>query len=263
MSGPKKILLGITSALSNAYYRTKVEENPIFLLGNQKAGTTAIAALLGRSTGLSVMLDTRTMYEPNQTLIHRGSLQLKDLTDIRPRDFNNKIWKEPSFTLLFNHIIKYYPESKFGFIVRNPFSNIKSILDRLRIDGKTKTLEKHQLEALSPEWKLVLDGKWLGLDGPGPIEFLAQRWNCCAEIYLQNADRMELIRYEDFINEKVATIEAFADRLGLPTRNEISHCVDQQYQPKGSNESPFEFFGRTNHDKIFRICRDTMRNFGY
>ena len=56
-------------AIKNKFILKPGDSTPIFLLGNQKSGTTAIAALLAEATDLSVTLDfTRAINSPGDKI---------------------------------------------------------------------------------------------------------------------------------------------------------------------------------------------------
>jgi len=114
-------------------------------------------------------------------------------------------------------------------------------------------------------WATVIDSSWMGIDADQYIEMLAARWQKAANIYLQNEENIELIRYEDFCADKVAAIEDLSTRLDLPRKNGIENEVDTQFQPRGSNRGVDweEFFGAENLARIEARCVDEMRALGY
>ena len=57
----------------------RVAERPVFLLGNHKSGTTAIAGLLGRLSGLPVSMGVkRELYRPMFPQVRAGEMPLKE-----------------------------------------------------------------------------------------------------------------------------------------------------------------------------------------
>lgn len=241
-----------------------VNEAPVLVLGNQKCGTTPIAALLAQAVGSSVTLDIRGIYEPVQTRLHRGELTFDSFVADNRLDFSREIVKEPNLTFLYEELSARFPASSMVFINRDPRTNIKSILNRLSLPGDIHELNEALLREVSPEWRLALDGSWLGLEGGNYIEMLAARWNLAADTYLENAADMPLVLYEDFFRNKVGEIYRLAERLGLRPINDISGSVDRQYQPRGDKSITVEdFFGTENLSSIERICGERMREFGY
>jgi hypothetical protein len=241
--------------------------SPVFVLGNQKSGTSVVAALLGESTSLSVSVDLVKEYlSTGRTYVkvRRGEINFSQLIRRNGLDFSRAIIKEANLTVFYAELKAHFPESQCVFVVRDPRDNIRSLLNRLDIPGDAPYLDKGHLKKVPRGWYIVIDGGWLGLQGNNYIEMLAARWNLLADVYLKNRKEMELIRYEDFLEDKADSIYWLAKRLGLAPTNDISDKVDTQYQPRGNREVNWDaFFGDENLQRIERICGDRMRFFGY
>jgi hypothetical protein len=75
---------------------------------------------------------------------------------------------------------------------------------------------------------------------------------------------MVLIKYEDFMKDKAATIMGLARALGRQPRHDISDKVDVQYQSRGDRDVKWvDFFGPNNLARLERICAVRMAAFGY
>jgi hypothetical protein len=236
--------------------------NPVFVLGNQKSGTSAIAALLGLSTGLSVAVDLRREMQRQTWLrVRRGDLSFDSFVRRNALDFSRAIVKEPNLTFFHDELIRRAPSARCVFVVRDPRDNVASILDRLGIPGNLAALGEEQCAAVDPGSELVLDGSWLGIEAGGHyVERLAARWNACVDVYLARQADLVLVRYEDFVADKVGEIERLAARLGLEGGRDIRGRVDTPFQPAGSRSSDWStFFGQENLTRIERICGDRMR----
>jgi len=93
---------------------------------------------------------------------------------------------------------------------------------------------------------------------------MAEDWNTAVDGYLARPDVFILIRYEDFVADKVGAIARLAAELGLPAAQDIDAWTDVQYQPRGDRDISWqEFFGPENLARIERICGDRMARFGY
>lgn len=243
----------------------RVNEQPIIILGNQKSGTTAIAALLARMTGASVTLDlTLEVLRPSWEKLRDGSLSFSQFIERNKLSFSRKIIKEPGLTVFSDEVVARFPHARFVFIVRDPRDNIRSILDRLQVSGNVHRLEPMHWAGIPHVWKLVLDGGWLGLNGENFIDMLALRWNLLADVYLNNPDTLHLVRYEDFRRSKVSVIAGLADVLNLERRYDIEHLVDRPFQPPGNaSVSWATYFGPENLERINHTCRTRMEQFGY
>src|SRR6266446_1585567 len=151
------------SALTLSRMTARVHPKPVFILGNQKSGTSAIAGLLSAATGLPVTLDFMAeIKRPRYPDVLGGKLPFSNFVRHHKLCFSRPLIKEPSITLMYEHLHSYFPQAQFVFVVRDPRDNIRSILDRLNLPGNVSELSALQRSAVSPAWKLVLDSRWLG-----------------------------------------------------------------------------------------------------
>lgn len=248
--------------------RSKVNPKPLFVIGNQKSGTSAIGALLAQAVGRSVAIDLPDMKEPNQVRIHEGTYPFEEFIQNNRYDFSRQIIKEPSLTFLMDEVKEHFPDSKFVFIVRDPRDNIRSILNRADLRGDLENIDnpdsRARLKKVPKAWERVIDSRWLGVEGENYIEWMAHRWNMAMEIYEKYADDMILIRYEDFVKDKEGKIRELAEKVGMTPYNDISSKVDIQYQPAGNRKvDKKEFFGEKNLERIETICASGMKKYGY
>lgn len=243
-------------------------ESKIIILGNQKTGSTVIADLISKRAGKTVSLDIQDAIQAPSWLLEQryGLSDFSDFIFEYRREFDREIVKEPSLTFFYNELSRVIPKSKYAFIVRNPFDNIRSILNRLKIPGDLESINIEDWPELSymPTWKLAVDSTWLGCPKGSYIEALAYRWCVAADAYLENMDDMYLIKYEDFLKDKVGVIDDVCQYFGLASDNDISEFLDKQYQKKGKRGTDLlQFFGGGNYGRIKKICEDRARKFGY
>jgi len=243
----------------------RINKRPIIVLGNQKSGTTAIAALLAELTALSVTLDlTLEVLRPSYEHLRRGDMSFERFVQRNRLSFSRDIVKEPSLTVFHSQLAAYFPEARFVYVLRDPRDNIRSILNRLQLPGNLADLPPRHGSAIPLAWWQVLDGGWLGVSGDNYVGRLAARWNLLTDVYGMNHDGMRLVRYEDFRRHKTPTIAALADDLGLRCRRDITRSVDKPFQPPGdSSVSREDFFGRENLARINDICGMRMTQLGY
>ncbi|GAA0487051.1 hypothetical protein GCM10008986_10620 [Salinibacillus aidingensis] len=244
-----------------------INPSPLFVLGNQKSGTSAIGALLAELTNKSVTIDLVGIYEPNQTKLHKQEITFPEFVKKNKYDFSKEIIKEPSLTFLYDDIKSYFETNTNVFIVRDPRDNLRSILNRVDLPGNVEDLAETfptEWKKAPVNWKRVIDSRWLGMPGDNYIEWMAYRWLKCIEIYEQNKEDFILIKYEDFIADKEGSIKKLAEQLDLPVLNDISSKVDIQYQPAGNRKvNKKEFFGEKNLKRIEDICGTKMKEYGY
>lgn len=260
-----KILRNSSSIRRVVYLNYKIHPKPIFVLGNQKSGTSAIASLLGKASGLDYTIDLGGFTSSVIESIYQNDFSLKYAAEKYAKiEFSRPIIKEPNLTFLFNKLISEFSNSKFVFIVREPASNIRSILNRLGIPGHLKQITPIDYPEINPIWEKILYNDWVGKSSKFHLSTLAQRWNEAAEIYFNNQEKFELIRFEDFKKDKISQIYNLASRIDIPIRNDIKKYVNRQYQIKGNNSlSLKDFFGEENLREIRQICKDAMIKFNY
>lgn len=245
----------------------RICDNPIFVLGNQKSGTTIIAALMGKATNRNVTLDL-TYYNDNHNEhyfdVYARTASFRKFIEMNRLEFSNPIIKEPNLTHFYTELHKYFPLGKFMMIVRDPRDNIRSILNRFKLPGNLADLNDDHRKLLVGPWPMVFDGSWCGLEGKNYIEMLAARWVLFVQMYLAHQQEMLLCRYEDFLNNKVGEIHQICQDQGLTVTTDIRDQVDVQYQSKGKRDVDWnEFFGPENLDRINTICKPAMDLMGY
>ncbi|MFP4007551.1 MAG: sulfotransferase family protein [Spirulinaceae cyanobacterium] len=249
----------------------KVHPQPLLILGHQKSGTTVIAALLGKVAQQAVTIDPFHQIDLNAALrqkLYNNDIPLKQIIKQYPYYFSTPIIKDPNFTFLYESLKSRFPQSQYLFVMRDPRDMIRSILNRLQIPGNLPQLSpvyQNQLANMSARgWDLMLQGQLPQVSGETYIQRLAERWLICAKTYQKYQQDLQLIRYEDFNQNKVETIQKIAQNLGLPTTGNISKDVNKQYQPQGDRTVTWlEFFGQDNLAQIEAICGEKMLDFEY
>jgi len=244
------------------------KQEPIFILGTQKTGTTAIAALLGKCCNETVTLDLLKSIK-DSTWPLRVSYHLEAFSDVVARyeqDFSNRIVKEPWLTFFYDDIVKIYPKATFVMVMRNPFDTMRSVLNRLEIPGDKPSIEYDAYPVLNDIkiWRLALDSSWSGRSSVDYITGMANRWDISAQVYLKNKDNIHLIKYEDFQKDKKSEIEKLATVLGYTHHENIEDFLDVQYQVKGNKNTDLKvFFGDENYTKIAALCGESAEKLGY
>lgn len=193
-----------------------VNETPIFVLGNQKSGTTAIAILLAKRADLSVEWDLTTIEHGSLiNKIYRGEASIGRLISQNRLIFSREVIKDPNITFCFSEVKERFPEAKFVMVVRHPCDNIRSILDRLGVPGNKSNIHYDRYGKIPNGWEVMLRGEWMDGEGGDYIENLALRWKKAESIYIDNIDNIEVIKYENFCSDKVASIDNLSSRLGI------------------------------------------------
>ncbi|MDR5726762.1 MAG: hypothetical protein RB191_04755 [Terriglobia bacterium] len=235
--------------------------HPVFVFGNQKSGTTAIAGLLAAATGKSVTLDFAGAEHPHATALLSGVTPIAEFVRHNSWALSSQVIKEPTLTFVAPQLIDHFGVEKAVFIVRNPFDNIRSILVRQKLSGDMETLPKGA--RLNPTWRRILSGEDLGLPRVHYIEILALRWLRAVEILQSRRELFVLVRYEDFLRNKKSKIAEIAQAFDLEVADDVTPLLEVEYQPRDKiSEAPHLFFG-SNHRRIENICGSAAASFGY
>lgn len=237
---------------------------PVFLLGNQKSGTTAIAKLLALAAGKTEETYLRGFSQHILEDLYHNRLPLKEAIRRRAKfEFSRELIKECNLTFFYPQLRALYPDAPKVFIVRDPRDNIRSILDRVQIPGNLTHLDPARLGALD-QWQGILDNSWLNILSAHYIDSLAGRWVRATKIYQENQSELVLVPYEKFKADKAETIYRLCSALELPIKKDISPFVDIPFQPPGNPSVPWElFFGKENLLRIERVCASQMHFLGY
>ena len=167
-----------------------VNTNPLFILGNQKSGTTVIANLLSQATAKSLTSDFQSAISSKtlQLELDFHLLRFSDFIQDYKYEFSKEKIKEPFLSYYIDELINEFPKTKFVLIIRNPFQDIRSILNRLSVPGNLEEINFDNYNEIikTPVWKLAMQSKMLGIDSCHYIEAMANRWNYIVNSYLKN-----------------------------------------------------------------------------
>lgn len=250
----------------------RVHPDPVFVLGTQKSGTSAIASLLGIAAGVEASIDLRRdLRRPRVAEVALGRRSFASFLRRNAVDFARPIVKEPNLTFLLPEILDRWPQARIVFVDRDPVQTVRSVLDRLGIPGDLKTLDAATLAAVPDGWRIVLDSRWCERNAPDGVpdrprrhhvEELARRSLLSRRIGASCAaarpERTVVVSYEAFREDKADTIANLLDRLGMPMRSsraELDRHLDRPFQPPGrfADAAPERFFG-TNLDRLRRAA---------
>ncbi len=240
---------------------SKPNEAALFVFGNQKSGTSAVAGLLAEATELRLITDFAGAQEPYVGELIRGETAVADYVTRNAWAFSAPIIKEPGLTFMAPALMDHFSSKRAIMVLRNPWHNIRSILERVDVRGDAAQIVPGQRK-LNRTWRGILSGSDLGLAPAHYIDILAQRWMRAVEITERLDNRLILVRYEDFSRKKRETIERLARELDLPVVTDISRKVDHPFQPRGRGTDPKSFFGE-NYARITRICGAKAAQYGY
>lgn len=247
---------------------TRPNETAIYVLGNHKSGTTAVAWLLAHAIGERYSHD---MIHERKALRYRVSRaeqrSFRDMAFAYPGSFSAGVIKDPSFTFRFDEIRKAFPRASFVFVIRDPRDNCRSILNRMGLpgdDGGPDSKPLDYLRSRAPAWAWILDPGEMAPPDSTYIEILAWRWRRAVEACIGDGRAPEILRYEDFLADKEQAIANLAERLGRPHCRDIRPYLERAFQPPGDRSKGWrDFFGLENLARIEDICKPWLGWFGY
>ena len=241
--------------------RSTPHADPVLVLGTQKSGTSAIAALLGIATRLPATIDLRRDFErPLAPAVAAGRCPFARFLRRHAEGFANPIVKDPNLTFLLPRLLERWPDARIVCVRRDPVQTVRSVLDRLGIPGDLESLEEARLAAVPPGWRCVLDSRWCERLAPQgdiarrPLHYVEELARRClladrvaSEALAARPERTIEVRYEAFREDKAGAIESLAGRLGLAVRDRdaLAAAVYRPFQPAGRAASvdPQAFFG--------------------
>ena len=244
-------LLNAVDFLSRSWLFTTPRGHWIF--GLPKSGTTVFAAALSEVTGSSALLDTPMLW--GTAIRPLDHADMKALVSAHPLTFSPKLWKEPNAT--------FYPEAAMAasqadrhiLLVRAPFQNIRSHMDRLGLKGDAKSVD---LAALHPNHRPAF------LEHPDspPALTLARRWQETHSKACWKAPEVQVHTYEAFMANPLEVLHASAAHLGLSVLHEPIRSLAKQQQPRGANRnvSPEAFFGKALCQEIEGITASAFKH---
>jgi hypothetical protein len=261
--GARRRIRILSERIRNRWAR--VNPAPLFVLGNPKSGTTAVAALLARRTGLSVTLDIPALFGYAVSSISSGERQFVDAVYENRLAFSRDVVKHGSLAFIYPQVREVFPHSQYVMVMRDPRANIRSTLDRLGLGGRHQEISPDEVAALPEPWQAALDPRSMDLPSGNYVETLARRWCLAADAYLNNRAEMLLVRYEDFVRDREGVIDELVAQLELRPTHGISDWTTRQFQPAGRNRGVpwLEFYGRENLVELERICGPDMLRLGY
>ena len=240
-------------------------EHAILVLGNPKTGTTVIAALLAEYGGLSATLDLWPRLRRPETLaaVHEGRMSFDRFVRRFAAEFARDVVKDPHLTFLFPQLVDRFPEARYVMVVRDPRDTIRSILNRVGVPGDRQDIGPREYHAMRPLWEATIRSPWLDLGSGNYVERLAARWAEAARVYLDHRSRIQLIRFEDFLADKMGAITRLADALGVEQRGRIEDQLDRPFQPPGDRSVGWRAFFGANLPRLESRCATEARALGY
>jgi hypothetical protein len=236
--------------------------DPVLVLGNQKTGSTAIAKLLAHRGQLRAATDLHPLQSAT-VQVENDPASVARLVQRLRYYFRRELVKENELTVATDALLDVLPRARPVFVVRHPVHNIRSILDRVNLPGRPHPFE--DLALSGDGWERIVRGRDYGIEADDHITALALRWARTTEMYRRHPDRLHLVRYEDFVADKLGTINALAAQLGVEPKADIEPLLDVPFQPRGDHRStpPRDVFSDRALAIIHERCADGMDALNY
>jgi hypothetical protein len=243
---------------------TTTRPDPLIILGNQKAGTSAIAHLLANFGGLSKTIDIPPLWDETGARIARNEVRFADIANRHKRYFTTELIKEPFMTFFADQVFEFFPLARFIFVVRDPRENIRSLLNSRGLPTDVSDPDPELLSRIQKTNPILLDRSVWGGHEQNYVGVLAHRWNRAVDTYLDYRSHFILAKYEEFVANKLEFIRDLGSRAGVTERNDISDQLNIQFQPRGDRGRPWrDVFGDDNLSRIDEVCGEKMRALGY
>jgi len=279
-------------------------KSPIFLFGNTRSGTTIVQKVM------STHHEIAGWYEPNALWLYAEPGRIHDEFDegdatdkvkkyIRKRfleyqkQHGNRIVleKTPQNILRIPYVRAIFPEAKFLFIVRNPFSFISSveykwqrpvtgrgILRRLKdtpINQLHHWVRRYIVQQIN---KRVLRKKYLSIWGPryrgiqddlkmhDLLTVIARQWSVCSVKAEKDMATFEVgqilrLKYEDFVDDPISDLERICAHCGLEMDSAIVKAAREMV--KSDRKIKWQRFDPRDLARIIPEISDEMQRHGY
>ena len=259
-------------------------------MGFGRSGTTVLQHLISSHPDLTPWLEPRTIWRYADPRRPHDEFEAKDATDqvvnfIRnsflkfQKDHGNLriIEKTPRNILKIPYVNAIFPESKFLYVVRNPFSCISSSeefwqrsISRSGMKRRLKYTPKKHLPYYFALFvkeqlpKIIFRRKYLPIWGPryrgidqdllrlDRLSLIARQWAICSrkaeeDLAALPADRVLKLKYEEFVAAPEEVLTAICAHCGLEVTTEMIEMAKEIIDPN-------------RQQKWERFDRDTLRS---
>ena len=189
-------------------------DRKILVVGCESSGTTIISHLLLRDGRSRFLYDgiNRWVWNAYKSIFH-GDSRMRDYPRLQLYDR----FKIPGFAAILPQYVAEFPNSQMVYCIRDPRDVLASAYRTWKITTRAQLREI--------DW---VRQTWLGIKEQDPVARLARRWSIYLERSLQVPD-VHFVRYEDFCEDKLATILWLAEAVGVDIdENRVAQKKDSQ-----------------------------------
>jgi hypothetical protein len=235
---------------------TLVEE-PVFLVGCPRSGTTLLFELLREHPGLSSMPDEGHVFwsaynHPRRHDWRSDELGARDVTDREHRYLETVLAslgsgraldKTPKNVLRLPYLREHFPRAHIVFMVRDGRSTVASLLEGWRRRRGASYLLPEPLrlrDYQSRIWRYILPPGWRDLQGRELAEVATVQYERSLDAATLNHDLIDVtVRYEDLVANPVETVESLMASLGLSVSDAVRQAAREvPHVPRGSISAP-------------------------
>jgi len=278
---------------------------PIILFGNTRSGTTIV------QKAMAIHPEIVEWYEPNALWLYadpgrsHDEFDESDVSDKVKRYIRKKFLqyqeshgncvvmeKTPQNILRIPYVHAIFPEAKFMFIVRSPFSFISSVEFKWQrpvtgrgVIRRLKDMPLSQLHYWIRRYlvqqynKRILRRKYLSIWGPrykgidvdlhenDLMTIIARQWSMVSRKAEQdlarifNDGQLLRLRYEDFVNDPVSHIEQISKYCGYEVTEDMIRFARENVKP--DRQDKWRRFDPQVLAQIIPEIRDEMQRHGY
>lgn len=277
---------------------------PIFLIGNVRSGTTMFHHIFNLHDDVESWFEPRTIWVYGAPSRRHDRFTSEDATEkvkryTRKRFLqyqrthgNRRVMeKTPSNVLRVPYVEAIFPESKFLYIIREPFANLSSaelrwqfrsnwhrLWERFKECPKTQVpyhmsrifIDRYRHYILRKKyfsmWGIRYPGIYNDLKQMTIEEVIAKQWvagSIQAETDLAAIDPAKImrIRYEDFVLNPVEEYQRIVDHFDLSITDAIKKQVAEMVDP--SRQSKWKRLDNEVLKRCMPILKDEMSRHGY
>jgi hypothetical protein len=236
---------------------TALDEEPVFLVGCPRSGTTLLFELLREHPGLTSIPDEGHVFwtaynHPRRHDWRSDELGRRDVSDREHRYLETVLSalgdgqpldKTPKNVLRLPYLREHFPRAHIVLMVRDGRSTVASLLEGWRRRRGASYLLPEQLRLRdypSRIWRYILPPGWRDLQGSELAEVATVQYERSLDAAIAHRDLLDAtVKYEDLVANPVETVESLLARLGLSSDDAVRRAAREVPDvPRGSISAP-------------------------